>query len=187
MSSGKSPRFCSQCGSAIEAGVNYCSNCGTQVEIPKEHVQNARDYLRQSGRWKRSIKWLGLGFIGLFVILVIVAVLLGDEEEKKPSPVFQASSPGTVHFCEIQWDFSDYVRLVGSDAVTFTFWKKFYQDKHSLEVVAGSEASEAARDIFVNLREFSGMGMLESLGALNEACLAEGYDTTSKVDPVDAN
>lgn len=87
--------FCPSCGAPIQFQPGredtFCSSCGTQLffkddhlEMKLKHEENKmlhEEHMAQEERWKKDAEWGGKftlllwGFIGLFIIVVFLAMI----------------------------------------------------------------------------------------------------------------
>ena len=76
-------RFCPACRSVIQDTDQFCTSCGATLSVARESPQATNSTGRSPRRW---LKWGGIGcggVIALFIILVIIGLVIGEESDEQ--------------------------------------------------------------------------------------------------------
>ena len=126
------------------------------------------------------LKKIAIGVVGVFVLILVLGTLFGEDEDSgliAEAEITKVISLGSneVHFCELEWDFSEYLSRMGHGVMVYTVWKGWYVAQTGKHVVAGPKVTEAARDIFAAYHDRDIPQLLDLVPAAVDACVAEGY------------
>ena len=109
-------------------------------------------------------------------------VAQSDEETKQIPEASRSSNGQTVEFCELEWDFKEFVSSVGFPAVSYAAWKEYYERANGVLVVASPQVQSNAEIIFAGIRIHDINEIFVGTTRTHTPCRAEGFSRSAATD-----